>query len=121
MPWQDILLRIFLSGGVIVAASEIAKRNSLFGAFIISLPLASIMTLIWLYHDTGDAEQIAVFSKEVMWLVLPSFVLFISLPILLIRGFDFWMALLISTVLTAACYLLGVSLLGHASASTPTP
>ena len=121
MQWQNILLRLFLSGRVIVAASEIAKRNSLFGALIISLPLASIMTLIWLYHDTGDAEQIAVFSKEVMWLVLPSFVLFISLPILLIRGFDFWMALLISTVLTAVCYLLGVSLLGHASASTPAP
>ena len=121
MLWQNILLRIFLSGGVIVAASEIAKRNSLFGAFIISLPLASIMTLIWLYHDTGDAEKIAVFSKEVMWLVVPSFVLFISLPILLIRGFDFWVALLISAVLTAACYLLGVLLLGHASASTPRP
>ena len=119
MLWQNLLLRILFSGGVIVAATEVAKRNSLFGAFIISLPLASILTLNWMYHDTGDAGQIAVFSKEVMWLVLPSLVLFISLPMLLVRGFDFWIALLISMVLTAACYLVGVSLLGHASATSP--
>lgn len=79
------------------------------------------MMLIWLNHDTDGAAQFAVFSKEVMWLNVPSFVLFISWSILLIRGSDFGMALLISTVVTASCDLLGVLLLKHASASTPTP
>jgi hypothetical protein len=107
MIWQNLLLRFLLSGGIVVAASEIAKRNSLFGALLISLPLASIMTLIWLYHDTGDVEKIAIFSQEVLWLVLPSLVLFIALPVLLTRGVDFWPALGVSMILTGAFYAIG--------------
>ena len=107
MIWQNLLLRVLLSGGIVVAASEIAKRNSLFGALLISIPFASIMTLIWLHHDTGDVEKIAVFSHEVLWLVLPSLVLFIALPALLTKGIDFWPALGASMVLTGVCYAIG--------------
>ena len=117
MVWQNLLLRILLSGGIVVAASEVAKRNSLLGALLISLPLASIMTLVWLYHDTGDAERIAVFSNEVLWLVLPSLVLFIALPLLLARGMDFWPALWISMSLTAGCYAGGISIANKVFAS----
>ena len=107
MFWQKLLLRVLLSGGIVVAASEIAKRNSLFGALLISLPLASIMAIIWLHHDTGDVEQIAIFSQEVLWLVVPSLVLFIALPVLLTRGVEFWPALGASMVLTGVCYAIG--------------
>ena len=117
MIWQNLLLRVLFSGIIVVAASEMAKRNSLFGALIVSLPLASIMTLIWLHHDTGDTEHIAGFSREVLWLVLPSLVLFIALPILLSRGVDFWPALGSSAALPALCYVLG----GYLAAKTAAP
>lgn len=116
MIWQNLLLRVLFSGIIVVAASEMAKRNSLFGALIVSLPLASIMTLIWLHHDTGDTEHIAGFSREVLWLVLPSLVLFIALPILLSRGVDFWPALGSSAALTALCYVLGAYLAAKTAA-----
>jgi F0F1-type ATP synthase assembly protein I len=83
MIWYQISLRILLSGGVVVAASELAKRSSIMGALLISLPLASMMTLIWLHHDGQDAEQLALFSKEVLWLVIPSLTFFLTLPLLL--------------------------------------
>ena len=117
MLWQNLLFRVLLSGGIVVAASEIAKRNSLFGALLISLPLASIMTMIWLHYDTGDAEQIAVFSKEVMWLVIPSLVLFIALPVALAKGMDFWPALGLSVLLTSMCYGFGLMLASRLVAS----
>ena len=50
------------------------------GALLISLPLASIATLIWLHIDGQETEQLALFSKEVLWLVIPSMVFFLSLP-----------------------------------------
>jgi hypothetical protein len=102
--WYQFLIRIFLSGALIVAASELAKRSTMAGALLISLPLASIATLIWLHIDGQETEQLALFSKEVLWLVIPSMVFFISLPILLNRGVDFWPSLMFSVTLTAMCY-----------------
>jgi hypothetical protein len=102
--WSQFLIRIFLSGALIVAATELAKRSTMAGALLISLPLASIATLIWLHIDGQETEQLALFSKEVLWLVIPSMVFFLSLPILLNRGVEFWPSLMCSVTLTAVCY-----------------
>ena len=104
MLLYQFVLRILLSGGIVVAASEVAKRNSIVGALLISLPLASMMTLIWLHYDGQDAEQLALFSKEVLWLVIPSLAFFLTLPILLSNGVGFIPSFLLSSLLPAACY-----------------
>ena len=110
MAWFQLAVRLLLSGGLIVAASEIAKKNDVFGALIASVPLLSILAMIWLYNDTGDTEQIASFSKNIFWLVIPSLVLFLALPMLLHRGIDFWPALTASVVLTLLAYAMGLKL-----------
>lgn len=110
MAWIQLSIRLLLSGGIIVAASEIAKKNDVFGALIASLPLLSIFAMIWLYNDTGDTEQIASFSRNIFWLVIPSLVLFLALPMLLHRGFDFWPALGASVVLTLLAYAAGLKI-----------
>ncbi|WP_438995531.1 DUF3147 family protein [Poseidonia sp.] len=104
MYWYQFLIRILLSGALIVAATELAKRSTIAGALLISLPLASIATLIWLHIDGQETEQLALFSKEVLWLVIPSMVFFLSLPILLNRGVEFWPSLMCSLALTSVCY-----------------
>ena len=115
MAWVQLAFRILLSGGLIVGASEIAKKNDVFGAFIASLPLISIFAMVWLYNDTGDTEQIAIFSKDIFWLVIPSLALFLALPFLLQRGMDFWPALGLSALLTLLAYAFGLKV---ASGST---
>ena len=115
MAWVQLAFRILLSGGLIVGASEIAKKNDVFGAFIASLPLISIFAMVWLYNDTGDTEQIAIFSKDIFWLVIPSLVLFLALPLLLQRGMSFWPAIGISAFLTLIAYAFGLKI---ASGST---
>ena len=110
MAWFQLAVRLLLSGGLIVAASEIAKKNDVFGALIASVPLLSILAMIWLYNDTGDTEQIASFSKNIVWLVIPSLVLFLALPMLLHRGIDFWPALTASVVLTLLAYAMGLKI-----------
>ncbi len=92
MAWLQLAFRVLLSGGLIVGASEIAKKNDVLGAFLASLPLISIFAMIWLYNDTGDTEQIAIFSKDIFWLVIPSLALFLALPFLLLFFFgSFWL------------------------------
>ena len=97
---------------LIVAISEIAKRSSLLGAILASIPLVSVLAMIWLYVDTSDAEKVASLAVSVFWLVLPSLVLFIALPLLLRAGADFSFSMAISITLTVAAYFLMISLLG---------
>tara|TARA_B100001029_G_C14628256_1_gene217766 strand:+ start:68 stop:424 length:357 start_codon:yes stop_codon:yes gene_type:complete len=113
MIWWQLAIRGIISGGLIVSASEVAKKNDMFGALIASLPLVSIAAIIWLYNDTTDTEKVASFTTDILWLVIPSLVLFISLPILLNRGMDFWPALALACSLTIAAYLIGIKLVNQ--------
>ena len=108
----QIIIKILLSSGIIVLVSEIAKRNSFLGGLIASIPLVSILAMIWLYLDTKNVETVSALSTSILWLVIPSLALFISLPILLKSGIDFYMSLGISILITMGCYWVTILLLG---------
>ena len=99
------LLKILLSALLIYGVSELAKRSSVLGALTASLPLISILAMIWLWHDTHDAVRVARLSYGIFWLVLPSLVLFVLLPPLLLRwNLAFPVALAIACAATVVCY-----------------
>jgi len=98
------ILKFGISAAVLVAVSEISKRSSLMGGLLASLPLTSLLAMIWLWRDTHDAAKISALSASIFWLVLPSLVLFIALPVLLKRGVPFWPALGISAVAMLSAY-----------------
>ena len=102
-------IKILLSAVILVAVSEIAKRSSLLGAALASLPLTSLLAFVWLYLDTGDVQKVASLSSDIFWLVLPSLALFLVLPLLIKMGWGFWLSLAAAVLVTAACY--GVMLL----------
>ena len=104
-------LKVALSVIIIVAVSELAKRNATLGALLASLPLTSLLAFIWLYHDTGDVAQVATLARAIFWLVLPSLALFVLLPVLLRNGYGFWPALGLSSIGTIAAYSVLVFLL----------
>src|SRR5262245_32519069 len=106
-------IKVLLTAVLVVAISEVAKRSTLFGGILASLPLTSLLALIWLYGETGDAGKIASLSYSIFWYVLPSLVLFIVLPLLLARGFGFWLSLAIASAATVAAYALTSSLLAR--------
>ena len=108
MDWVNLAGKGLFSGAVIVAASEIAKKSAVFGALVISLPLASIMSMTWLYNDTEDTAQVADFAESVLWLVIPSMLLFVVLPFLLRRGWGFEAAMVVGIVATIVAYGLGI-------------
>ncbi|MGD9670398.1 MAG: DUF3147 family protein [Hyphomicrobiaceae bacterium] len=105
--------KVLLTAILVVAISEAAKRSSLLGALIASLPLTSLLAIIWLWHDTGDNERIASLAQGIFWLVLPSLVFFVALPLMLRAGWTFWLSLAISTGLTAAAYFVMVRILAR--------
>ncbi len=105
-----LALKFGLSAAIIVAVSEIAKRSSLFGGLVASLPLVSLLAFVWLYLDTRDTARVASLSTSIFWLVLPSLALFLLLPWALRSGFGFWPSLGIGVGGTLVCY--GAMLLG---------
>ena len=101
-----LLVKAGLSGVIIAAVSEIARRNAGFGALVASLPLVSILGMIWLWRDTSEAERLAAHAEATFWYVLPSLPMFLLIPFLIRRGAGFWPALLAGCALTVGLYLL---------------
>jgi len=100
------VLKIAISVLLIVAISELSKKSSLIAAVLASLPLISVIAMVWLYIDTRDIVKVSMLSTQIAWMVLPSLVFFISLPILLKQGLGFYLSLLSSIILTAISYFL---------------
>ena len=98
------LVKLAVTTILIVLISEIAKRSSFVGALLASIPLVSVLAMIWLYVDTKDAFKVSALATSVFWLVLPSLALFIALPILLKHGVNFYASMGISIAITIACY-----------------
>jgi hypothetical protein len=104
---MSLLFKIIISALLIGGIAEMGRRNSTLAALLASLPLISLLSMIWIYHDTHDVNRIADFSWSVFWYVLPSLILFVLLPLLLTRfQLPFYAALLISSVATVAGFFL---------------
>src|SRR5688572_21144232 len=101
--WQ-LLAKAALTAAIVVAVSEIAKRSSLWGAVLASLPLTSLLAFLWLYLETGNTQSIASLSQSIFWLVLASLPMFLLLPLMLRSGWTFWPSLAGSCAITAAAY-----------------
>ncbi len=105
-------IKALISGIIVAAASEAAKRSPAFGALILSLPLISLLAFIWLWRDTGDAERIAAVSQSTFWYVLPTLPMFLILPASLRGGVGFWPSLVLSCLVTVLLYGAMVAALG---------
>ena len=99
-----LIFKAAVSGIIIAIVSEVARRSPGFGALIASLPLVSIMGMMWLWHDTGDRVRLADHAGATFWFVLPSLPMFLLIPLLLRGGMNFWLALLLGCLLTVALY-----------------
>ncbi|MGZ8783500.1 MAG: DUF3147 family protein [Gaiellaceae bacterium] len=101
---MHLLWKALVSGLLVAVASEVARRSTLLGAVLISLPLTSILALVWLYRETGDTDEVAALSWSILWVVVPSLVFFVALSLALRNGVAFWPALGIACTATAAAY-----------------
>ena len=103
MNLQD-LLKVAITAVLVVAIAKVSARNTMIGGLLASLPLTSVLAMIWLHVDTGDTEKIAALSTSIFWLVLPSLTLFLVLPVLLRKGLPFPGSLTIACAATIVAY-----------------
>lgn len=99
-----LALKAALSGILIAIVSEVAKRYPGAGALIASLPLVSVLGMIWLWRDRPDVQNMAAHAEATFWFVLPSLPMFLLIPLLLRHGYSFWVALVAGCALTVILY-----------------
>jgi hypothetical protein len=98
-------LKLIVSALIIVAVSEIAKRNTGIGALLASLPLTTLLAIVWMQIEGSPSVQIAELVEQVFWLVLPSLLFFLIFPLLLKQGLNFWLSLFLASTTTVITYL----------------
>jgi hypothetical protein len=101
-----LFVKAAISGLLVAIVSEVAKRYPGLGGLIASLPVVSVLGMIWLWRDTHDPERIAAHALGTFWFVLPSLPLFLLMPVLLRHGAPFWLTLAASSFATMAVYAL---------------
>jgi len=100
-----LIIKAAISGVIVAIVSEVAKRYPGFGALIASLPLVSVLGMMWLWRDKPDVPNMAAHVEATFWFVLPSLPMFLLMPWLLRSGVSFWATLAIGCALTILLYL----------------
>src|SRR3954447_6452584 len=99
-----LAIKAAISGIIVAIVSEVAKRYPGFGGLIASLPLVSVLGMVWLWRDKPDVANMAAHVEATFWFVLPSLPMFLLMPALLRHGVSFWAALAIGCATTVVLY-----------------
>jgi hypothetical protein len=101
-----LAIKAGLSGIIVAIVSEVARRWPGWGGMIASLPLVSVLAMIWLWRDTADPTRIAGQAEATFWFVIPSQPMFLLIPWMLRNHWPFWIALASGCALTILLYAL---------------
>jgi F0F1-type ATP synthase assembly protein I len=105
MMWGQLAIKALVSGVLIAAASEIARRSPGWGGLIASLPLVSLLAMLWLWRDGANGARIADFAISSTAYVIASLPAFVALAVALRRGVAFPIAITLFVTVGFAGYL----------------
>ena len=105
-----IIIKYIITAAVVVLVSEFAKANDKLGGLVASLPLVTLLTLIWLFIEKQPSSKIANHAYYTFWYVLPTLPMFLLFPYLLPK-FGFWPSLLSCLVFTVAVFTIYANVL----------
>ena len=111
MAWY--IIKIVLTAVVIVVVSEISKRLPLLGSLIASLPLISVLGMVWIFQETKSSQKLISHAEGTFWYVLPSLPMFLVMPWMMKKGISFYLSLGVGILLTIILYVIMTKLLSR--------
>ncbi len=99
------IIKYLITAAVVVIISEFAKTSDKLGGLIASLPLVTVLTLIWLYVEKQPVSKIANHAYYTFWYVIPTLPMFLLFPYLLPK-IGFWPTLFACIILTLVIFYL---------------
>ena len=98
-----LLTKYFVTAGIVVLVSELAKRSDKLGAFVAAMPTITILVLIWLFIENQSADKITNHAWYTFWYVIPTLPMFLVFPYLMPR-LGFWASLGAGVLTTAILF-----------------
>jgi hypothetical protein len=98
------LTKAVISGLLVALISTIARRYPGWGGLVASLPLVSVMAMLWLYGETRETEKVAALAMSTFWFILPSLPMFLLIPLMLRSGWSFGVTMVTAVVVTMLLY-----------------
>jgi F0F1-type ATP synthase assembly protein I len=111
MLWYSV--KIIITALIIVVVSEISKKLPLLGSLIASLPLVSVLGMIWIFQETKDTQKLITHAEGTFWYVLPSLPMFLLMPWMMKKGVSFYWSMTAGILLTIVLYLIMTKLLAR--------
>jgi hypothetical protein len=101
-------VKVLISAIIIATVTKLSEKVPVGGALLKSLPLTSLLVFFFMKFEGRSNKEISTMSWDVLFLVIPSLVLFIILPMLLDRGWSFAVSMSVSTIVM--CFAYGITL-----------
>ena len=110
MGWTFDAGKIVLTALIIFSIAQISERSTLMAAVLASIPIVSVLSMMMMmFHEGQTALEISAFARDIVWLLIPSLLIFIVMPWLIeSRGWDFYPALAAGLACTVTGYFLMV-------------
>ena len=100
---MPIYLKYLITAGLVVLVSEIARHSDRLGALIASLPMTTLLVLLWLHVEGVPESKVTNHAWYTFWYVIPTLPMFALFPLMMER-FGFWPTMLISVGITVAAF-----------------
>jgi uncharacterized membrane protein (GlpM family) len=99
----QFIIKLLLTNVIIILCARIGKEYPSLGGLIATMPLTSLLVLLWLYSDNpGDYRLMTGYIRGVLWGVIPTVLFFAAvlfcfrrqwpLSLALSAGFGVWLA-----------------------------
>jgi len=109
MGWTFDAGKILLTALIIFSIAQISERSTLMAAVLASIPIVSVLSMMMMFHEGQTALEISAFARDIIWLLIPSLLIFIVMPWLIeSRSWDFYPALAAGLACTVTGYFLMV-------------
>ena len=97
------IIKYLITAAVVVIVSELAKASDKLGSLVASLPLVTLLTLIWLFVEDQPLTKIANHAYYTFWYVLPTLPMFLLFPYLLPK-LGFWLTIISCVIFTVGIF-----------------
>lgn len=101
MKW--IAFKYAVTALIVVIVSEVSKDFNRLGALLVSLPIVTVMTLIWLHVEGESREKISNHAFYTCWYVIPTLPFFAVFPYIY-APLGFWLSLLVVCAVTVVAF-----------------
>ena len=98
---MEFLIKTIIGGIIIATVSSVSQKYPTIGAFVLGIPLASIVSFIFLHYAGVDVQTFKTLSIQTIYFVLIS-LLFFPIFVYLLPAYGFWLAMAIGCTVTGS-------------------